>query len=87
MNQLIEDVLTEMKIKTGLTKFELEKILDSQFKVLHDSMTKGDLREIHFKNIGKFKPTSFFIKYKNGEIKKRSQGNDYFDKKKTLKNG
>lgn len=80
MNKLIDEVLTEMKAKHGLTKFELEKILDSQFKVLHDHMTSGNLKEVHFKNLGKFKPTTFFIKYKNGEIKTKAEGNTYWDK-------
>lgn len=76
MNQLIDEVLTEMKAKHGLTKFELEKILDSQFKVLHDHMTSSNLLEVHFKGLGKFKPTTFFVKFKNGEIHKKPKGDN-----------
>ena len=44
MNQLIDDILSEMKLKHGVTKFELEKIIDSQFKVLQTSIQNKDLR-------------------------------------------
>ena len=42
MNQLIDDILSEMKLKHGVTKFELEKIIDSQFKVLQTSIQNTD---------------------------------------------
>ncbi len=74
MNQLIDEVLTEMKLKHGMTKFELEKILDSQFKVLMDHIQSRDLREVNIKHLGKFKPTTFLIAYKNGKVHKKIKG-------------
>ena len=74
MNRLIDDILTEMKIKHGISKYELEKIIDSQFKVLMDTMQLKQIKTVHLKGLGKVKPSTFFIKYKNGEIHKKNKG-------------
>lgn len=71
MNRLIDIIISEMKQEHGLTTFELEKIIDSQFKVLVNHMTSKDLREVHFKGLGKIKPTTFLIAYKNGRVQKK----------------
>ncbi len=73
MNQLIEDILSEMKLKHGVTKFELEKIIDSQFKVLQTSIQNKDLRQVYFKGLGKFKPTTFLIALKDGRVHKKNK--------------
>jgi len=71
MNHLIDDIITDMKKDYNLSRFDLEKIIDSQFKVLVNHMQSKDLREVHFKGLGKVKPTTFFIAYQNGRIQKK----------------
>lgn len=71
MNQLIDDILTDMKAEHNISKFELEKIIDSQFKVLMDHIQARDLREVHIKGLGKFKPTTFLKAYKDGRVHKK----------------
>ena len=59
---LTNDILDELKAKYGISKAELELMLDSQFKLtrnLLDSRTTDTIKLIH---LGKIKPTSFFIK-------------------------
>ena len=75
MSPLIDEILTEMKAEFGITKFELEKIIDSQFKVLQNNIEERSLKEVHFKYLGKFKPTTFLIAYKDGRVKKQDRGN------------
>ena len=75
MSQLINEILEEMKLEHGISKFELEKIVDSQFKVLMNHIQDyktGDIREVHIKGLGKFRPTTFLKKLNNNEIPKKS---------------
>lgn len=66
MNQLIESILSEIKEKNKdsnewwNTKYELERILDSQFKVLRNAIEERDLRVVNLIHIGKIKPTKWF---------------------------
>lgn len=73
MSLLINDILIEMKAEYGITLFELEKIADSQFKVLMDHIQSRDEREVHIKGIGKFKPSKTLLKYKNDKLYKESK--------------
>lgn len=69
---LIEEILTELKAKHGYTKFEIEKIIDSQYKVMLDCMQAKDLRTVNVMYIGKFKPT-YYLKKRLYEVPKESQ--------------
>jgi len=68
MSQLIDEILSEMKAEHGISKFELEKIVDSQYKLLAEHIYKRDLREVHIKGLGKFKPTTFLIALEQGRV-------------------
>lgn len=60
---LISDILEELQLKyPNKSKVELERIVDTQFKVIHDSMTNKTTKSIKLYNLGKVKPSTFFIK-------------------------
>ena len=75
MSPLIDEILNEMKAQFGVTKFELEKIIDSQFKMLRQTIESREVKEVHIKNVGKFKPTTYLIAYKDGRVKSKNKGN------------
>jgi nucleoid DNA-binding protein len=68
MNPLIEEILSDMKAAHNITKYELERIIDTQFKVLALHIENRDLREVHIKGIGKFKPTTFLKAMQEGRV-------------------
>jgi nucleoid DNA-binding protein len=68
MNLSIDEILEEMKIVHGISKFELEKIVDSQFKVLVEHIRSRDIREVHIKGVGKFKPTTYLKALQEGRV-------------------
>ena len=76
MSPLIDDILNDMKAEFGITKFELEKIIDSQFKMLRQTIESREVKEVHIKNVGKFKPTTYLIAYKDGRVKSKNKGNN-----------
>lgn len=65
MNKLIDEILTEVKAKHSdtkewwNTKHELEKILDSEFKVLRKHIEDKDLRIVNLIYLGKVKPSKW----------------------------
>lgn len=81
MNQLIESILSEIKEKhkdSGEwwnTKYELERILDSQFRVLRNVVEEKDLRTVNMIHLGKVKPSKWFT-YNRELVIKRKQERD-----------
>lgn len=71
MNVNLYEILNEIKAETGETLYQLEKIMDSQYLVLKETIEKKGLKEVHIKHLGKFRPTPFAIKY-NEEKKNKS---------------
>jgi nucleoid DNA-binding protein len=67
MNQLINDIFTELKVKHGITKFEIEHIVDSQFKLLQNTIESRTWKPVSLIHLGKFKPTKYIL-YKNNLI-------------------
>jgi hypothetical protein len=61
MSPLIDEVLTKLKDKHGLSKVELERIIDSEFKVLELSIQKRSLKEVSLIYLGKVKPSKWFV--------------------------
>lgn len=59
---LTSDILDELKKKYGLSKAELELILDSQFKLTRNLLDSRTTKKIKLIHLGKIKPTTFFIK-------------------------
>lgn len=59
----IEDILDELKIKyPDMSKVELERIIDTQFKFILDSMNSKQLKPIKLYGLGKIKPSTFLVK-------------------------
>lgn len=92
MNPLIESILSEIKEKHKdskewwNTKYELERILDSQFKVLRNTIEDKDLRTVNIIYLGKVKPTKWFFNNKEMLIEKARQTNvRYQEYRKNLK--
>ncbi len=61
MSQLIEDVLIELKKKYGITKYELEAILNSEFKCLENNIRSRSDKTVNMIYLGKFHPSKFFL--------------------------
>lgn len=61
---LIEEIFEELKKKHGLTKYEIEKIVDSQFRYTVEHIGKGDIRPVKWKYLGKIRPSDYFVHLK-----------------------
>ena len=59
---LIKDILPQLKEKYGLSYSELERIIDSQFKCTQIHIENKTIKSIKWYNLGKVKPSTFFIK-------------------------
>lgn len=78
-SELYEEILDEIKNTYGLSKAELERIIDSQFRVIRDSMASREGKIVQLIYIGKFRPTLYnkdYVKAKsnNGGLEKPSMG-------------
>lgn len=67
----INDILDVLKSKYNLPKAELERIIDTQFKVVYDSMNDRSIKSIKLINLGKIKPSTFLIN-NHGKFSKES---------------
>ena len=68
-----EEILDEIKSEFTLSKMELERICDSQFRVIRDTMSNREGKIIQLIYLGKFRPTIYNkdyverLKLKNNE--------------------
>lgn len=60
MENSIKDIITELKTKYNLTSSEIERVLDSQWKVLRNNIETRDLKTVNIMHIGKWKPSKWF---------------------------
>lgn len=58
-SNIYEEILDEIKDQFGLPKMELERICDSQFRVLRNSMTNREGKVVQMIYVGKFRPTAY----------------------------
>lgn len=56
---LINDTLDILKEKYNLPKADIERIIDSQFKLLYDSIQARTIKSVKLINIGKVEPTTY----------------------------
>ena len=70
MDSLIDNILTELKSKHNISKYELERIIDSQFKVLQLNIESRNTTSVKMMNLGKFKPSKYLIKITNEQLSK-----------------
>ncbi len=72
-SNIYEDILDEIKSEFVLSKVELERICDSQFRVIRDTMSKREGKIVQLIYLGKFRPTMYNrdyverLKLKNNE--------------------
>ena len=58
-SNIYEEVLDEIKSQFGLSKVELERICDSQFKAIRDTMSNREGEVVQLIYLGKFRPTMY----------------------------
>lgn len=71
MNQLINDIYTELKAKYGISRTEIERITDSQFKVAEDNIRAYTMKDIKWINLGKIRPSEY-IKHKKAKDERQA---------------
>ena len=59
-NDIYLELIVEMKLLyPGLSKLEIERICDSQFRVLRNTMSNREGKVVQMIYLGKFRPTAF----------------------------
>lgn len=72
-SNIYEEILNEIKGEFTLSKMELERICDSQFRVIRDTMSNREGKIVQLIYLGKFRPTVYNkdyverLKLKNNE--------------------
>ena len=69
-NKIYEDIVSEIKLLyPNISKMEMERIIDSQFKTIRDIMSNREGKIIQLIYLGKFRPTMFNKDYTNRILK------------------
>ena len=58
-SNIYEEILDEIKSEFNLSKIELERICDSQFRVVRDTMSNREGKIVQMIYLGKFRPTMY----------------------------
>lgn len=66
-SNVYEEILDEIKDKFNLSKMELERIVDSQFRVIRDTMSNREGKVVQLIYLGKFRPTIYNMDYKRNK--------------------
>jgi len=62
-SNIYEEILDEIKSEFTLSKVELERICDSQFRVIRDTMSNREGKVVQLIYLGKFRPTMYNTDY------------------------
>lgn len=62
-SNIYEEILDEIKGEFTLSKMELERICDSQFRVIRDTMSNREGKIVQLIYLGKFRPTMYNTDY------------------------
>lgn len=62
-SNIYEEILDEIKGEFTLSKVELERICDSQFRVIRNTMSNREGKIIQLIYLGKFRPTMYNTDY------------------------
>jgi nucleoid DNA-binding protein len=62
-SNIYEEILDEIKGDFTLSKMELERICDSQFRVIRNTMSNREGKVIQLIYLGKFRPTMYNTDY------------------------
>lgn len=71
-SNIYEEILDEIKNNFNLSKIELERIIDSEFRVIRDTMSNREGKVIQLIYLGKFRPTIYnkdYVKIKRDSIR------------------
>lgn len=66
-SNVYEEILDEIKDQFNLSKMELERIVDSQFRVIRDTMSNREGKVVQLIYLGKFRPTIYNMDYKRNK--------------------
>lgn len=69
MHPVIDEILSELKEETGISKVELERMTDVQFKMVREHIESRDPRPITLIHLGKVKMSDWYRK--NGKYVKQ----------------
>lgn len=58
-NDLHDQIVDELHVKYGVSKFEINKIIASQFRLIERVITDKECKTISCIYLGKFYPTNF----------------------------
>lgn len=58
-NELHDHIVDELHLKYGVSKFEINKIISSQFRLIEKIITNKECKTISCMYLGKFYPTNF----------------------------
>jgi nucleoid DNA-binding protein len=58
-SNIYEEILDEIKGDFGLSKIEMERMVDSEFRVLRNTMSERKGLVVQMIYLGKFRPTMF----------------------------
>lgn len=72
MHPVIDKILSELREETGISKVELERMIDVQFKIVREHIETRDPRTISLIHLGKFKMSDYYKN--NGRLVKKIQG-------------
>lgn len=61
MNQQIEDIYTLLKQQYGLSKVEIERIINAQFKTLEENIKTRGNKVVNLIYLGKVKPSKYLL--------------------------
>lgn len=60
---LHEDLITELrKLYPNVSRLELDKIIDSEFRLISNMISKRDNKVVNCVGLGKFYPTTYKLK-------------------------
>jgi len=69
-NVMYNEILDELKEEFKLSKVELERVCNSQFRVLRDVMLGREGKVLQMVHLGKFRPTAYNIDYLKNQLDK-----------------
>ena len=63
-NELYEEIVKEIRVNyPNISSLGIERIVDSQFRVIRDTMSNREGKVIQLIYLGKFRPTAYNIDY------------------------
>lgn len=64
---LHDEIIEELSKQFDLSKYELNKIITSQFRVVENIVTNKECKTINCMGLGKFYPTAYRVRLEDGK--------------------